>query len=847
LNTDPTQRPAEASRVLGDVPYLNAELFSLNEQWNDRQVEVEGRSLDLLFDKLLNPYNFTVAETSPLEVEVAFNQDLLGYAYEELIADQHGQGAYYTHPTEVNLMCHESLRAYLEERCPQVEKEQIARLVYGELSVDAGGNALSPAHAVDLYTALHDVTICDPAIGSGTFPVAMVKHLFTCLRSLGQILKEYAPFRELIDQAALTDWRKGYELKLHIIERSIYGCDIDYFAVQIAKLRFWIELMVECDQSVPLPNFDFKLLVGDALLSALGTDKNKNVISLEDIWGHPTKPRGQVNISADLAKKFAEKKKNYYRIHDPNARMNLRENLLQDKETLIQQSLQFSRPAHQRSNKHILWQIDFSEIFQITNPGFDIIIANPPYLRQELIDGSFTDFGLITSKTSLRENYENLIKIKVKGTADLYLYFYLRSLMLAKQKGGVICFICSNSWLDVEFGEDLQQAIVDNTDQFTIFDSQGVRSFDSAAINTAITIFVTGASRKENSLANFILLKGSYTESPQQSPLWEIDRRKIGLTHYDACRVNTTKYSSLVTDGRTEGNWGGRLLRAPDIFFEIMGKYGMNLQPLAEVADLRFGVKTGVNDFFHLSPDTISEWGIEEEYLRPIVRSLRECKSYIVDPTGLKYKILVCKKEKPQLSGTNVLEYIKWGEKQRFHERPSCRGRARWYDFGEQKSSDFIMLRFRDLRNWTPIILDDSYIVGDTVFVGSFYSRRFKKIGGAILNSLFTSFISEIFGRVNLGDGLLTTYGPELSKFLLLKPELALPYENELTRAFDRLASRDVLSVLDEINMRDHQELDNVVFKIIGLSDKEISEVYDATVAMVNNRISKANSIDKSE
>jgi len=278
-----------------------------------------------------------------------------------------------------------------------------------------------------------------------------------------------------------------------------------------------------------------------------------------------------------------------------------------------------------------------------------------------------------------------------------------------------------------------------------------------------------------------------------------------------------------------------------------MGKYGINLQPLAEVADLRFGVKTGVNYFFHLSPDTISEWGIEEEYLRPIVRSLRECKSYIVDPTGLKYKILVCKKEKPQLSGTNVLEYIKWGEKQRFHERPSCRGRARWYDFGEQKSSDFIMLRFRDLRNWTPIILDDSYIVGDTVFVGSFYSRRFKKIGGAILNSLFTSFISEIFGRVNLGDGLLTTYGPELSKFLLLKPELALPYENELTRAFDRLASRDVLSVLDEINMRDHQELDNVVFKIIGLSDKEISEVYDATVAMVNNRISKANSIDKSE
>ncbi len=410
LNTEPVQRSEDAKRVLGAVPYLNAELFALSEQWDDRQVDVEARSLDLLFDKLLNPYNFTVAETSPLEVEVAFNQDLLGYAYEELIADQHGQGAYYTHPTEVNLMCRESLRAYLEERCPQVEKEGIARLVYGEISQSSVNPAIPMNHAVALYSALHDVTICDPAIGSGTFPVAMVKHLFTCLRSLGHFLKEYAPFRELIDQAALTDWHKGYDLKLHIIERSIYGCDIDYFAVQIAKLRFWIELMVECDQPVPLPNFDFKLLVGDALLSAVGIDRSGTAITLEEMWGHPTKPRGQVNLSADLAKKFAEKKKDYYGVQDSVERMKLRKELLQDREKLILQSLQFSRPARQRSDKHILWQIDFSEIFQNTDPGFDIILANPPYLRQELIDGVFKEFGLISDKVTLRNTYNELIK-----------------------------------------------------------------------------------------------------------------------------------------------------------------------------------------------------------------------------------------------------------------------------------------------------------------------------------------------------------------------------------------------------------------------------------------------------
>ncbi len=425
------------------------------------------------------------------------------------------------------------------------------------------------------------------------------------------------------------------------------------------------------------------------------------------------------------------------------------------------------------------------------------------------------------------------------------MYFYLRSLMLAHQKGGVICFICSNSWLDVEFGEDLQQAILENTDQFVIFDSQVVRSFDSAAINTTITIFVTGLSNRSNFLANFIMLKGSFADSTQLSPLWKIDRKKIGVTHYDACRVNTTKYSDLVIDDRTAGNWGGRLLRAPDIYFEILAKYGKNLQPLFEVSDLRFGVKTGVNEFFHLSQETIAEWGIEDEYTRLVVRSLRECRSFVVNPNDLKFKILVCKKDKRQLSGTNVLKYIEWGEEQLFNERPSCKGRARWYDFGEQKPSDFIMLRFRDLRNWTPIIMDESYIVGDTVFVGAFYSRNFKKIGGAILNSTFTSFISEIYGRVNLGDGLLTTYGPELSKFLMLKPQVAMPYEAELIHAFTRMSSRDVLSIFDEINMNDRQELDKIVFKCIGLNDKEISEVYDATENMVKNRISKAKSIEK--
>jgi hypothetical protein len=218
LCQEPVSRSHKTNELLGDVPFLNAELFSPSDKWNDWEISVENRAFDLVFDKLLNPYNFTVCETSPLDIEVAFNQDLLGYGYEELIADQHGQGAYYTHPTEVNLMCRQSLWAYLENRCPEVSKETVGRLLYSELN---GEHSISQPHALLLYKALHEVTVVDPALGSGTFPVAMMKHLFLALTTLGKILEGYPDYRGLIGQGALTDHHDPFALKLHIVERSI--------------------------------------------------------------------------------------------------------------------------------------------------------------------------------------------------------------------------------------------------------------------------------------------------------------------------------------------------------------------------------------------------------------------------------------------------------------------------------------------------------------------------------------------------------------------------------------------------------------------------------------------------
>ena len=386
---------------------------------------------------------------------MAFNQDLLGYGYEELIADQHGQGAYYTHPTEVNLMCRESLRAYLEGRCSQVNKELIGKLVYAELT---NADSVSENDALEIYRALHDVTVLDPALGSGTFPVAMMKHLLLALRTLGDYLKNSKAFAELLDQDGITDPNNAFALKLHIIERSIYGCDIDYFAVQIAKLRFWIELMVDCDKPEALPNFNCKLVVGDALVSVVGTDNKGNLITLEDLLGHPTRSVGQGNWIHLVGKKFVDKladlKRQYFMVKDAKKRKVLEDQIANIRDELLR-SVGVQPEKINRTDKHVLWQIDFAEIFTGDNPGFDIAIANPPYLRSEQIN---TQIKNLVNKT-----YSKLHpRLDIGRKCDLYVYFYLRATMLCRSSG-VICFICSNSWLDIGYGKTLQLHFLTST------------------------------------------------------------------------------------------------------------------------------------------------------------------------------------------------------------------------------------------------------------------------------------------------------------------------------------------------------------------------------------------------
>jgi len=279
------------------------------------------------------------------------------------------------------------------------------------------------------------------------------------------------------------------------------------------------------------------------------------------------------------------------------------------------------------------------------------------------------------------------------------------------------------------------------------------------------------------------------------------------------------------------------------------------IKNMGDFSNIKEIKEAGLRIVFNKKSD--SYWLIEDKFLKPLMNNTRGYKSIIIKIEDCKNKIFLCYKSKMELRETKAIEYILWGERQKFHKRPTCISRKNWWNLVKQGECDYIFLRFRDKKNWTPIIPNEVKIeIGDVVFIGKIYSNK-KWALGLILNSTMEILMSEIYGRVNLGDGLLTTYGPEIRNFIILNPDLL--NNNRCKDILFSLNSRMVFTIFQELGLDsakpirdqepnplpDRKALDDVVFDALGLTDKERKEVYWATAELVKNRIDKARSVKK--
>jgi hypothetical protein len=510
-----------------------------------------------------------------------------------------------------------------------------------------------------------------------------------------------------------------------------------------------------------------------------------------------------------------------------------------------------------------VWDISFVEIFEGEKGGFDIVLGNPPYVRQEKIE----DPQRVNPKKTYKEKLQTSVSAaypdffrgrRLDGKSDLYIYFYLHGLSLLNEKGS-FCFITSNSWLDVGYGAELQEFLLRHSQAKMILDNEARRSFAQADVNTIIALLAPPSDKKElriTKTSRFVMFKVPFEDILSPVIFQEIEEasERFSRPEFRVCVLNQKNLleegteipedkngKPLLSKAKYSGNkWGGKYLRAPEIFFTILEKGKGKLIRLGDVAEVRRGFTTGANEFFYLDDEKIREWGIEKEFLKPVIKSPRECRSIIIKPEDLKFKIFMCHKDKYELKGTNALEYIKWGESQKFHERPTCCTRPRWWDLGKRQFAKVL---------W-PMIHNDRH--------SAFWNER----GVAVDHNLFEIFsgddlitwaclastqqllFRELFGRSNLGEGALKTEGIDIVRFYHLRINAFNTKQREkINNAFISLQKRNIYALGDELHQPDRVALDEVVFDVLGLTAGEREAVYEAVVNLVRTRLSKARSL----
>jgi hypothetical protein len=446
-----------------------------------------------------------------------------------------------------------------------------------------------------------------------------------------------------------------------------------------------------------------------------------------------------------------------------------------------------------------------------------------------------------------------------------------------------------------------------------VLDNEVKRSFARADVNTVIVLLAPPDDRREDGLsktARFVMFKKPFEElaraevfkaieavtERQSTPDYRVTARlqrellEEGLES-DADDVGATprgcpqppvvaqptprgraqsgkaqgpaptgkSHGPLIKTARYIGNkWGGKYLRAPEIFFTILEKGKGKLVRLGDIAEVRRGFTTGANDFFYLEPTGNPapagylhvrngagwEGEIEEEFLKPFLFSLKEVERYEVDALNLERKVLVCLHAKEDLrrkGKKGVLSYIEYGERQGFNTRPSVRGRRLWYAIPEQNPPDFVSNRFLGERLGFPFLRDVR--VCDVFFVGAFTNVD-GLIGTALLNSIVSLLAAEVTSRKTYGIGVAYLYGPEIRGLTVINPAvLSLEDKQRLHEAFSSMRKRAILRIVDEIHQPDRRALDEVVFDVLGLTAGEREAVYEAVVNLVRARLEKAQSV----
>ncbi len=522
------------------IPFLNGGLFEKDEtDKNTESLPLPGKlfsnpedtesSNKWGFLDFLSAYNFTIHEDSPGDHTIAVDPEMLGHIFENLLEDNKDKGAYYTRKPIVHYMCQESLIEYLlteltaenteeeEKESPVLETEELRGYLEDLIKKQEAGELVGQTE--EILKALKKVKVCDPAIGSGAFPMGILQEIYQAVETLYHLSPDNVQaIWELPDE----NWHPA-EVKKQIIQNSIYGVDIEKGAVDIARLRFWLSLIVDEVEPTALPNLDYKIVVGDSLVSRLVIDGEEQIVNINwEMEGEVDSTKEHLQNLKQALGAIVDKQEKYFDA-DTEEKDRLKEEIDQHKVEALIHQLHFDREDYVAKNEdtgnlfeenterklklisfndlikkldslrktpisiqYFDWKLDFPEMLneKITKQnGFDIVIANPPYLGES-------------------GNKEKFRRVQLGGLSKFYLgkmdyfYFFMHLALNLSNERGINTFITTNYYPTADGALKLRKDLKDRSSILQLINFGELKIFDSAkGQHNLITIFKKPATK----------------------------------------------------------------------------------------------------------------------------------------------------------------------------------------------------------------------------------------------------------------------------------------------------------------------------------------------------------------
>ena len=447
---------------------------------------------------------------------------------------------------------------------------------------------------------------------------------------------------------------------------------------------------------------------------------------------------------------------------------------------------------------------------------FDLVVGNPPYVRQETL-------GSMADKRAIAARMERLFPgagAALGGKADLSVAFLLLGFGLLCP-GGALAFVTTNAWLDTQYGAPLRRFLAERAEVRLVAEWEG-RAFEGACVNPVIVV-VRKPRRSRRSPARFVVVSGA----PGSVKGISVPSARL----------------------RGEDRWGSTFLRRPDVLEEARRASPSAFAPLGEIADLHYGTKPGLVDFFVIDP---SKTHIEPRFLLPVLTSTREIERIEVGPEHLRLRLFVCPLDAATLTSgrfPGAAAYVRRAARLRtrakgrhtragtmYPDVPSVRANSPWYHLRPRPGGDFaipLLVRERHFVAYTP---------GRPVATNMFYQGLFRdpalaRAGTANLNATISLLAMESLGRLNIG-GRINLYGPELRPLRVPDPRrMDRTARDAIALAFEPLRRRGVRRCAEEVLRSDRCALDLAVLEAAGVPSRFAPLLAEALAERVSRRL----------